>query len=198
MGLTLDGLSAKEPVRGAVNDDQRIMTGTLDMIQEFKMITTGQPAEYGHTGGGVRSAIYKSGTNEFHRRGSLPERLARPPSILRPARALRHRPALQSLELSRNVGHGRRAGGDPEGLQRPQQDVLLLRLPAPPREGLRNRHHQRPQRRHVQRRLLVRRPRLPALRSIHDAARRNAMDARYTWSKTIRRWHTIMVCRLDW
>lgn len=72
MGLTLDGVSAKEPVRGAVNDDQRIMTGTLDMIQEFKMITTGQPAEYGHTGGGILSAVYKSGTNSFH--GSLEDR----------------------------------------------------------------------------------------------------------------------------
>ena len=72
MGLTLDGVSAKEPVRGAVNDDQRIMTGTLDMIQEFKMISTGQPAEYGHSGGGLLTAVYKSGTNSFH--GSAEDR----------------------------------------------------------------------------------------------------------------------------
>jgi hypothetical protein len=72
MGLTLDGMNAKEPVRGAVNDDQRIMTGTLDMIQEFKMITTGQSAEYGHSGGGLLTAVYKSGTNSFH--GSMEDR----------------------------------------------------------------------------------------------------------------------------
>ena len=66
MGVTLDGVSGKEPVRGTVNDDQRIMTGTLDMIQEFKMWNTGLPAEFGHSGGGVLSATYKSGTNSFH------------------------------------------------------------------------------------------------------------------------------------
>lgn len=72
LGLTLDGVSGKEPVRGAVNDDQRIMTGTLDMIQEFKMLTTGMPAEFGHQGGGILSAVYKSGTNGFH--GSAEDR----------------------------------------------------------------------------------------------------------------------------
>ena len=72
LGITLDGVSGKEPVRGAVNDDQRIMTGTLDMIQEFKMWNTGLPAEFGHTGGGVLSAVYKSGTNSFH--GSMEDR----------------------------------------------------------------------------------------------------------------------------
>ncbi|MSV27235.1 MAG: TonB-dependent receptor [Bryobacterales bacterium] len=72
LGLTLDGVSGKEPVRGAVNDDQRIMTGTLDMIQEFKMWTTGLPAEFGHSTGGILSGVYKSGTNSFH--GSLEDR----------------------------------------------------------------------------------------------------------------------------
>ncbi len=72
LGMTLDGVSGKEPVRGAVNDDQRIMTGTLDMIQEFKMWTTGLPAEFGHSSGGVLSAVYKSGTNDFH--GSAEDR----------------------------------------------------------------------------------------------------------------------------
>ncbi|MBI3210940.1 MAG: TonB-dependent receptor [Candidatus Solibacter usitatus] len=72
LGVTLDGMSGKEPVRGAVNDDQRIMTGTLDMIQEFKMMTTGLPAEFGHSGAGILSAVYKSGTNSFH--GSAEDR----------------------------------------------------------------------------------------------------------------------------
>ncbi len=72
LGMTLDGVSGKEPVRGAVNDDQRILTGTLDMIQEFKMWTTGLPAEFGHSSGGVLAAVYKSGTNSFH--GSAEDR----------------------------------------------------------------------------------------------------------------------------
>lgn len=72
MGIVLDGVSGKEPVRGVVNDDQRIMTGTLDMIQEFRMFTTGLPAEFGHGSGGVLSAVYKSGTNDIH--GSAEDR----------------------------------------------------------------------------------------------------------------------------
>jgi len=72
LGIMLDGVSGKEPVRGAVNDDQKIMTGTLDMIQEFKMFTTGLPAEFGHASGGILSAVYKSGTNSFH--GSAEDR----------------------------------------------------------------------------------------------------------------------------
>ncbi len=72
LGMTLDGVSGKEPVRGAVNDDQRIMTGTLDMIQEFKMWTTGLPAEFGHSSGGVLAGVYKSGSNAFH--GALEDR----------------------------------------------------------------------------------------------------------------------------
>ncbi len=72
MGMMLDGISGKEPVRGVVNDDQRIMTGTLDMVQEFKMWTTGLPAEFGHSSGGILSAVYKSGTNGFH--GSAEDR----------------------------------------------------------------------------------------------------------------------------
>lgn len=72
LGLTLDGVSGKEPVRGVVNDDQRIMTGTLDMIQEFKMWTTGLPAEFGHSAGGILAGVYRSGTNAFH--GALEDR----------------------------------------------------------------------------------------------------------------------------
>lgn len=72
MGFTLDGVSGKEPVLGAVNTPFRIMTATLDMIQEFKMWTTGLPAEFGHSSGGLLSGVFKSGTNEFH--GSLEDR----------------------------------------------------------------------------------------------------------------------------
>jgi acyl-CoA thioester hydrolase len=45
---------------------------SLDMIQEFKMYTTGLPAEFGHSSGGQLSGVMKSGTNQFH--GSAEDR----------------------------------------------------------------------------------------------------------------------------
>lgn len=42
---------------------------TLDAVQEFQVIATGAPAEFGRTAGGVVNVITKSGTNEPH--GSL-------------------------------------------------------------------------------------------------------------------------------
>ena len=51
---------------------ETVITSTLDMIQEFKMYTTGMPAEFGHSSGGQLSGVFKSGTNEFH--GSLEDR----------------------------------------------------------------------------------------------------------------------------
>src|SRR5215212_7833691 len=42
---------------------------TLDAVQEFQVIASGAPAEFGRTAGGVVNVITKSGTNERH--GSL-------------------------------------------------------------------------------------------------------------------------------
>lgn len=72
LGFTLDGVNAKEPVLGNPNSHETVITSTLDMIQEFKMYTTGLPAEFGHSSGGQLSGVFKSGTNEFH--GSLEDR----------------------------------------------------------------------------------------------------------------------------
>src|SRR5438045_419262 len=72
LGYTIDGISAKEPVLGNPNNFDTVMTSTLDMIQEFKMYTTGLPAEFGHSSGGQLSGVMKSGTNQFH--GSLEDR----------------------------------------------------------------------------------------------------------------------------
>ncbi len=72
LGFTLDGVNAKEPVLGNPNSHETVITSTLDMIQEFKMYTTGMPAEFGHASGGQLSGVFKSGTNEFH--GSLEDR----------------------------------------------------------------------------------------------------------------------------
>ena len=72
LGFTIDGVSAKEPVLGNPNSFDTVMTTSLDMIQEFKMYTTGLPAEFGHSSGGQLSGVMKSGTNQFH--GSAEDR----------------------------------------------------------------------------------------------------------------------------
>jgi hypothetical protein len=72
LGYTIDGVNAKEPVLGNPNNFDTVMTSSLDMIQEFKMYTTGLPAEFGHSSGGQLSGVMKSGTNQFH--GSAEDR----------------------------------------------------------------------------------------------------------------------------
>ena len=42
---------------------------TLEAVQEFQVVATGAPAEFGRSAGGIANVITKSGTNEFH--GSL-------------------------------------------------------------------------------------------------------------------------------
>ena len=39
---------------------------SIDALEEFKVLTSGFPAEYGNTTGGVQSYVTKSGTNSFH------------------------------------------------------------------------------------------------------------------------------------
>jgi hypothetical protein len=66
LGYTIDGVSGKEPVRGAVYHVDRTLSTSTDALQEVKLITTGMPAEFGHSGSGVITAVFKSGTNELH------------------------------------------------------------------------------------------------------------------------------------
>ena len=72
MGYSLDGLSGKEPVRGPVGSTNQVVTSTTDALQEVKLYTTGVPAEFGHSGGGLLSAVFRSGTNQLH--GSMEDR----------------------------------------------------------------------------------------------------------------------------
>ncbi|MCX6612713.1 MAG: TonB-dependent receptor, partial [Acidobacteria bacterium] len=72
IGYTMDGISGKEPAVGQVGDYQRTMIASLDAIQEFKMWTTGAPAEFGHSAGGQLSTVFKSGGNAFH--GTIEDR----------------------------------------------------------------------------------------------------------------------------
>jgi hypothetical protein len=72
IGYILDGLSGKEPVRGPVGSTNQVVTSTTDALQEIKLYTTGVPAEFGHSGGGQLSAVFRSGTNQLH--GSMEDR----------------------------------------------------------------------------------------------------------------------------
>lgn len=72
IGYSMDGLGGKEPAVGQVGDFQRTMIASLDSIQEFKMWTTGAPAEFGHSAGGQLSLVFKGGTNQFH--GTIEDR----------------------------------------------------------------------------------------------------------------------------
>ena len=70
MGYTLDGVSGKQAV--AAQQGLTSITASLDSIQEFKMWTTGLPAEMGHGSGGQLAGVFKSGTNQLH--GSVEDR----------------------------------------------------------------------------------------------------------------------------
>lgn len=69
MGYTLDGVGGKEPVRSMVASTNAVMSTTIDALQEVKLFTTGMPAEFGHSAGGMLSTVFKSGTNQWHGSG---------------------------------------------------------------------------------------------------------------------------------
>ena len=71
LGYTLDGIGGKEPVRSNFNTNQ-VTSSTIDALQEVKLFTTGMPAEFGHSAGGLLSTVFKSGTNSLH--GSAEDR----------------------------------------------------------------------------------------------------------------------------
>jgi hypothetical protein len=72
IGYSMDGVGGKEPAVGQMGDYQRTMIASLDSIQEFKMWTTGAPAEFGHSAGGQLSLVFRGGTNQFH--GTIEDR----------------------------------------------------------------------------------------------------------------------------
>jgi hypothetical protein len=57
----LDGVDANES-----QDNGIAYAPNVDAIQEFKLITTNPPAEYGNAMGAIVNTSMKSGTNEFH------------------------------------------------------------------------------------------------------------------------------------
>src|SRR5260370_40684328 len=72
IGATMDGITAKSPYTGVVNQVDGVVQGSTDAMEEVKVLTTGVSAEYGHTAGGSMKMVYKSGTKSLH--GSFEDR----------------------------------------------------------------------------------------------------------------------------
>ena len=66
IGASIDGITAKSPYTGVVNQVDGVVQGSTDAMEEVKVLTTGVSAEYGHTAGGSMKMIYKAGTNQLH------------------------------------------------------------------------------------------------------------------------------------
>ena len=66
IGIFEDGVNGND--QGAGTETTKPI---LNSVAEVKVITTVPPAEYGHSAGGVISAVKKSGTNELHGMGSF-------------------------------------------------------------------------------------------------------------------------------
>jgi hypothetical protein len=60
--VVIDGTSAVIQIGGHIGES----SPSMDAVEEFKVQTSGIPAEYGRTGGGVFNFSLKSGTNELH------------------------------------------------------------------------------------------------------------------------------------
>ncbi|HXC30843.1 MAG TPA: TonB-dependent receptor [Verrucomicrobiae bacterium] len=61
----IDGISVNDYAMAAPGNVIGLVLG-VDAIQEFEVLTSGFPAEYGRATGGVVNAISRSGTNGFH------------------------------------------------------------------------------------------------------------------------------------
>lgn len=61
----LDGVSINDQTSGAPGSIQGSVLG-VDAVQEFSVVTSNAPADYGKTSGGVINAASRSGTNTFH------------------------------------------------------------------------------------------------------------------------------------
>jgi hypothetical protein len=55
-----------------IGSTNQVTSTTIDALQEVKLFTTGMPAEFGHSAGGLLSTVFKTGTNRWH--GSAEDR----------------------------------------------------------------------------------------------------------------------------
>jgi outer membrane receptor protein involved in Fe transport len=61
----LDGINTNDYANGSPGSVSGAILG-VDAVQEFSVISSNAPAEYGRTAGGVVNSIIRSGTNAFH------------------------------------------------------------------------------------------------------------------------------------
>jgi len=62
--IIIDGVTSTQPtVNGVVGVS---VFPPVDAIEEYKVLSSNMPAEFGRASGGVLNMVYKSGTNEFH------------------------------------------------------------------------------------------------------------------------------------
>lgn len=61
----IDGISVNDYAMAAPGNVIGVVLG-VDAVEEFQVLTSGFPAEYGRATGGVVNAISRSGTNQFH------------------------------------------------------------------------------------------------------------------------------------
>jgi len=61
----IDGISVNDYAMAAPGNVIGLVLG-VDAVQEFEVLTSGFPAEYGRATGGIVNAISRSGTNQFH------------------------------------------------------------------------------------------------------------------------------------
>ena len=124
IGYTVDGVNGKEPgIQNFGGTDTQI-SSTQDAFEEVKVYTTGTPAEFGHSAGGLMSVVFKSGTNQLHGIGRGPlHRQEHDSSLV--FGAIR---ADRAIHLSRGHRACQRPPGPAEAVQRQGQDVLAVRV----------------------------------------------------------------------
>jgi hypothetical protein len=81
IGYTLDGIGGKWPGLGTFDQNDQVIQTTQDALEEVKVQSSGQSAEFGHMAGGGLQLTFKSGANMLH--GSLEDRFLRTPMVHR-------------------------------------------------------------------------------------------------------------------